>query len=196
MEILYTNAVGRIEEIDAQKGIVKFRWADFNSIDSQNRRMSPKAFNRTIKNNFKRIKHLQNHNPDRMIGKILELYTDDKGAVAVSQLSKNTAGQDMLMLYNEGIMSEHSFAFNILKSHDEDGVEVVDEARVWEVSSVTWGSNENTPTLNVNSEQLNNIKILNKLDEIALALSEKNSNSQASDTNVKETLEYIKQYKF
>ena len=192
MDTLYTNAVRKVEDFDEKKGIVKFRWADFNSVDDQNRRMGPTSMNRTIKNNFKRIRHLQNHNPNLIVGKVLELYTDKDGAVAVSQLSKNTAGHDMLTLYDEGIMTEHSFAFNILNSHDENGVEVVDEARVWEVSSVTWGSNENTPTLTLNSN--NNDLILTKLEEIARTLSEKNS-SPPTDSEVKNTINFIQNYK-
>lgn len=153
----YSNLILNAKDVDTVKGIVSFYFADFDSVDSQNRRMDKNAFNRTIKNNFKRFKHLMNHYG--AIGKPLEVGTDSKGAFMVSQLSRATVGVDALLMYQEGMITEHSFGFEILSSNQENKVEVVTELKMFEASSLdTWGSNPNTPTISVNNNSDNLVK--------------------------------------
>jgi HK97 family phage prohead protease len=149
----YSNLILNAKDIDAKKGIVSFYFADFNSVDSQHRRMDKSSFNRTINNNKQRFAHLLNHDTNLMIGKPLEVGVDSKGAFMVSQLSKNTAGRDALIMYEEGIITEHSFGFRIVDSVQDGKVEIVNELQMYEASSVTWGSNPNTPTISINSHQ-------------------------------------------
>ncbi len=154
----YSNLIKNARDIDTKKGIVSFYFADFNSVDAHGRRMDKNAFSRTIKNNFKRFAHLLNHDTNLMIGKPVEVGTDDKGAYMISQLSKNTAGKDALIMYEEGIISEHSFGFRIVDSVQDGKVEVVNELQMFEASSVTWGANELTPTISLNNNQEELIK--------------------------------------
>ena len=109
----YSNLEFNARDIDSKKGIVSFYFADFNSVDSHGRRMNKNAFNRTFNNNFKRFAHLLNHDPNIIIGKPMEVNTDEKGAYMVSQLSKSSHGRDALVQYEEGIYNEHSFGFLI-----------------------------------------------------------------------------------
>ena len=156
----YSNLILNARDIDAKKGIVSFYFADFDSVDSQGRRMDKNSLNRTIKNNSKRFAHLLNHDTNLMIGKPLEVGTDSKGAFMVSQLSKNSHGKDALIMYEEGIITEHSFGFRIVDSVTEGKVEIVNELQMFEASSVTWGSNPNTPTISLNSHQTELVKEL------------------------------------
>lgn len=194
-----SQTIRNMRDIDEGKGVVSFYFSDFGSVDSHGRKMSPTAFNRTIKNNFNRIQHLQNHDPNRIAGRILDLNTDSKGAYAVSKLSKSSTGADLKILYDEGIINEHSFAFRIINSHDENGIEIVDEAQIWEVSSVTWGANEHTPMISLNelSDMLKEDKmsqeVLEKLNEIASLLPAiKHQDSKESLDNLKH---YINNFK-
>ena len=157
----YSNLIHNARDIDNKKGIVSFYFADFNSVDAHGRRMDKNAFNRTFKNNQKRFAHLLNHDINIMIGKPLEVGTDEKGAFMVSQLSKNSHGKDALILYEEGIIKEHSFGFRIVDSIEENGVEIVNELQMFEASSVTWGANPETPTISLNS---NNEEIIKQIE--------------------------------
>jgi len=162
----YSNLILNARDVDTKKGIVSFYFADFNSVDSQGRKMDKNAFNRTIKNNSKRFAHLLNHDTNLMIGKPMEVGTDEKGAFMVSKLSKNTAGRDALIMYEEGIITEHSFGFQIVSSSQENDIEIVNELKMYEASSVTWGSNPNTPTISINSHQTELIKELQAMTAI------------------------------
>ena len=196
--LLLADAIKNMRDFDDKEGIVSFYYANYNSIDAHGRRMSKTAFNRTVKNNFNRIRHLQNHNPDVIVGKPIEFGSDENGAYVISKLAKNTAGRDLLALYNDEIVNEHSFLAEIIKSHKEGDVEVVDEARLWEVSSVTWGANQYTPTIALNAYDAMlrrgdlDESILNKLEEILNLLTPAEEHSDPDErVDYSEIINYI-----
>ncbi len=169
----HSNLILNAKDIDAKKGIVSFYFADFGSVDSHGRRMSKTAFNRTFNNNKQRFAHLLNHDPNIMIGKPIEVGSDEKGAFMVSQLSKNSAGRDALIMYEEGIITEHSFGFRIVNSVQDGKVEIVNELQMFEASSVTWGANPETPTISLNSpsnELLKEIQAMSAVNKELLEL--------------------------
>lgn len=155
----YSTLTKNARDIDSKKGIVSFYFADFNSVDSHGRRMHKNAFNRTFNNNFKRMVHLFNHDPNTIIGKPMEVGTDVKGAFMVSQLMPTEKGKETLTLYEQGVLNEHSFGFVIKQSAEDGEVEVVNELQMFEASTVTWGANENTPVISLNQYE-DRIKIL------------------------------------
>jgi len=197
----YSNLILNAKDIDDSKGIVSFYFADFNSIDSNGRKMNKNAFNRTFNNNFKRFAHLLNHNPSNILGKPLEVGSDEKGAFMVSQLSKNSFGSDALILYREGVYNEHSFGFEIIGSEMDKDIEIVNEVKMYEASTVTWGANEHTPTISLNQMEdlLRNSKlsdeILIKLDKIIAHLPVENQH-QTSQEIIKDVslVDFIKNY--
>ncbi len=196
----YSNLKLNARDIDDKLGIVSFYFADFNSNDSHGRRMSKNAFNRTFKNNFKRFAHLLNHNPNSILGKPLEVGSDSKGAFMVSKLSKNSFGSDALILYNEGIYNEHSFGFQIVKSEMDKNIEIVNELKMFEASTVTWGANEHTPTISVNQidDLLRNSKlsdeILIKLDQLIARLPAEQHQSPQEINKFDGLTDFIKNY--
>ncbi len=99
----YSNLILNARDIDNKKGVVSFYFANFEKPDRHKRLMEPNAFNRTFKNNMNRIRHYKNHNMDIVLGKVLELNSDSKGAYAVSKLSKSDEGRDILIQYEEGL---------------------------------------------------------------------------------------------
>lgn len=150
-QIHYNKAVQIMKDIDTAGGKVAFYWATFDDIDKHGRKMDESAFRRSIKNNGDKFYHLFNHNTSAIVGKILESGTDDKGAFSVSKLLNTSLGQDVLTMYTEGILNQHSFGFEIVHSIQMNSYELVKEARVHEVSSVTFAANPNTTTISVNS---------------------------------------------
>ena len=204
----YSNLLLNARDIDEKKGIVSFYFADFNSVDGHGRRMNKNAFNRTFNNNFKRFAHLLNHDPNIIIGKPLEVNKDEKGAYMVSQLSKSSYGRDALIQYKEGIYNEHSFGFIIKDSVKDGKVEVVNELQMFEASTVTWGANEATPMISLNT--LGEIKkkieaiemtvglnesIVNKLDTIMARLpGESHQTPLEVEDEIQQVMNLLKKY--
>ena len=188
--IYYAEAVLQKNSINEEKGEVTFYFARFDSPDKRNRKMDSKAFNRSFKNNIDQIYHLNNHNEEAPIGRILAFGTDDKGAWVTSKLSNSTAGRDALIRYSEGIYKHHSFGFYITNSHTDGDVEIVTEAKVVEVSTVLHPAHNGATTISLNGDN----NILRRLESIeALLSAEKHQNSHES-TDIADALKYIQEY--
>lgn len=148
-----------LKDVDTTQGIVEGYFSAFDSIDSDGDIIQKGAYAKTISERGAKgknqIKHLRNHDYDQLIGKILHLEEDNKGLFFRSQMSKSTAGRDALMLYQEGIFTEHSVGYQVLnwKTEKRDSKEytVITEMKLFEGSAVTWGANENTPTTAIKS---------------------------------------------
>jgi len=147
----YSQGIILTNDVDVKTRKVKFYWASFDGKDRNGRVMLKNAFNRTIANNVDKVYHLKNHNENTILGKVIELGKDEKGAFAVSQLSNSTDGKNAIIHYDEGIYKYHSFGFYILNSHDEGGVEMVDEAKVIEVSTVLHPAHDKATTISMNT---------------------------------------------
>lgn len=143
-----------VKDIDSKQGIVQFYFANFGSRDSDNDVILEGAYTKTIKENRDRIKHIMNHDISQPVGRIQNLYIDTIGAIAESKMSQSTQGRDALIMYSEGIISEHSQGFRTIKEqfNEMEGYNEIQEVQLWEVSSLTgWGANQNTPVIGIKS---------------------------------------------
>ena len=140
--------------------------------------------------------HLFNHDPNTIVVKPMEVGSDDKGAFMVSQLMPTEKGKELLTLYEEGVINEHSFGFIIKQSNPDGDIEVVNELQMFEASSVTWGANPNTPMISLNNLearlQLLENDIQKKLDAIMARLpaAEQHQASQKS-SQLNEVLTFL-----
>jgi len=153
----YKALENSIKDIDTGKGIVKFAFAHFSSIDSDGDIIVKGAYTKTIAEGKDRIYHYKNHDPNIAIGKPLEIYETSEHAVMVSQLSKNSSGRDALIEYQEGIIKEHSQGFYIPKGKQErkSDANYIYEVTLAEASTLTkWAANPNTPVFEVKAQQL------------------------------------------
>ena len=117
---------GQISDIDENLGIVKGYGSVFGNKDSDNDVIEKGAFRRTIKNNGSRVKYLYQHDITKPIGKMKELYEDDKGLVFVAEVPKTTFGNEVLELMKYGVIDENSVGIMpVKKDYDEDGVRVI-----------------------------------------------------------------------
>lgn len=154
---------GKIADLDTKKGLVKAYFNAFGNIDSDNDMIKRGAHAKTIKERGPggtgRIKHFKQHDSWQVPGVIKEMGEDSFGGYFVSQLAPTVLGKDTLIEYEMGIITEHSFGFEIIKSeHIEDmeigNYQLITETKIWEVSSLTaWGANANTPTVSVKSDK-------------------------------------------
>jgi HK97 family phage prohead protease len=157
MKIEYKSIVGpqAVKDIDTKGRVITVYYAAKNMVDSDKDSISDNAFTKSVQdwgpNGKNRIWHLINHNPERHVAKPFELMEDNYGLLSRVKLPNTSLGNDTLELYKEGHYSEHSIGFNTIKSENKGSYNEIQEVRLFEGSSVLWGANENTPTVNVKS---------------------------------------------
>ena len=167
-EIMFKSLSHEVKDLDEAKGIVTIYINAFNNEDSDGDISAPGSFKRTFKNNLKIIKHLLNHNGDYLLGLPIELYEDDHGAVAVSQMNmkkqivKDVFEDYRLFAANKRSL-DHSIRVRAIK-RDTDNEQIVLEWKLWEYSTLyTWGANPETPLIDIKS-----------LDELEIMMREGN----------------------
>ena len=141
-----------IKDLDIAGRMVQAYYSNYDSIDSDGDVIVKGIYNKSIKergpgSDKPRIKHLFNHWD--AAGEIKELGEDDQGGWFVSKLGRHTVGRDTLLMYEDGIITEHSHGFEIIKSTNETregkDIRVLQEGILWEASSLDkWGANMNT----------------------------------------------------
>lgn len=136
-----------VKEIDVQAGTFSGHASIFHVPDDGDPPdiMLPGAFTKTIREwgpaGANRIKILALHRSDWLpIGVPTELVEDEKGLSFVARVSKTTLGLDVLTLMRDGVLTELSIGFDIIKqeSNKSRGVRLLHEVRLWEISPVTW----------------------------------------------------------
>ena len=144
---------GQISDIDENLGIVKGYGSVFGNVDSDKDIIEKGAYARTIKNNGKRIKYLYQHDITKPIGKMRELEEDSYGLKFIAEIPKTTFGEEVLELMKYGVIDENSVGIMpVKKDFKEDGVRVISEAKLFEISAVTLASNEEAKILEVKGE--------------------------------------------
>jgi HK97 family phage prohead protease len=151
---LFKNINNQVKDLDEKKGIVTIYINSFDNEDTDGDISVRGSFKRTFKNNIDRIKHFLNHDIYKLIGVPIELYEDDWGPIAVSQLNmKKQLSKDVFedyRLYAEHDKSlEHSIRVNAIKRDSEDERKVL-EWKLWEYSTLYgWGANSETPLIDI-----------------------------------------------
>jgi len=155
MEKKFKNLDYQIKAVDENKGIVQFYASSFGErdtdADSDGDVMVKGAYAKTIKENFKRIRHLKNHSIS--VGVPTELKEDDFGLFVTSRmiLGKQVAKElyEEYKVYAElGNSMEHSVGFIPIKTDEdkESGVNYIKEVKLMDVTTMeTWGANQFTP---------------------------------------------------
>lgn len=162
----------KIEDVDTKKGLIKAYFNAFGNVDYDRDMIQLGAHKKTIKERgpggTKQIKHFKQHDSWQVPGVLVEMGEDSFGGYFVSKLAPTTLGKDTLIEYEAGIITEHSFGFEIIKSEmiedlSQGNYQLITETKIWEVSSLTaWGANPNTPTVSVK----NNIQLFEQMEKI------------------------------
>lgn len=142
------NTSTEIRGVDVDKRIVEGYYSVFDFKDSDGDVMMKGCYEKTIKENGpygkNRIMHLYQHDPLQVLGKPMELIEDGKGLYFRTMIADTNLGTDVLKLYKQGVLTEHSVGINFVKREydNEKDCYMVKEAKMWEGSTVTWGANE------------------------------------------------------
>jgi HK97 family phage prohead protease len=153
--ISFKNYDASIKDLDVATGIVTGYFSQFNSIDLDGDVIMPGAFTKTIAergpDSLKpEIAYLWQHDTYKPLGKLMVLREDNFGLYFEAKMSDTTYGQDALKLYRDGVITQHSIGYQVIKSVEttmemEEEVEQIYEVKLWEGSAVTFGANPNTP---------------------------------------------------
>ncbi len=153
-----------IQDVDQKQGIVSVYWSSFNFKDDNQPYgdiVRPGAFRKTIveggpDSNRRRIKFLFQHNTSQMLGIPSELKEDNFGLFCRCKISQTSLGKDVLILYNDGVITEHSIGYDIVqKAFDASlAARLLLELKLFEGSAVCFGMNEHTPTVSVKDSPL------------------------------------------
>lgn len=126
--------------VESKDRVVEGYFSIYGNVDSDGDMIMPGAFTKSLKENGSRIKHLWQHDPRHPLAR--PIITDDqKGLRFRSTISDTSLGRDVIKLYQDGVIDEHSIGFNTIKAQQKDGYNEMTQLRLWEGSSVTWGAN-------------------------------------------------------
>lgn len=137
-----------LKDLDEVKGIVVAYANVYNNTDSDGDISAPGSFDKTVSENFKRIRVLKDHNPTLMIGVPLEINTKDAyGLLTKTQFNmKKDLGRDMFtdvqLMFDNGLSAELSIGHKAVK-RDLKNKSIIQEYFLGEYSFLSnWASNK------------------------------------------------------
>lgn len=145
-----------ITDLDGS-GIVTVAANAFNNIDSDRDISMPGSFDKTIRDNFSRVKWFLNHDRTQLLGVPLEAtptsqYLQVRGQLNMKKQIGRDTFEDYKLYAENGLTLEHSIGVDPIKYIEdrENDVRKVTEWKWWEYSTLTsWGANERTPMLEI-----------------------------------------------
>lgn len=151
----YGAPCSEIKDLNLKDRIVQAYYFNSQSIDSDGDRIMNDAYDKSItergpKSSLPRIKHLFNHWEGT--GVIQELGKDEKGGWFISKLGRHSVGRDTMLMYEDGLITEHSHGFETVNAGTEmvgnQEIRIIKEGILWEVTSLDkWGANMFTPVM-------------------------------------------------
>ena len=137
-----------LKDFDEKLGVVKAYANAYDFKDSDGDISVKGSFNKTVKDNFKRIRVLKDHIPTVSIGIPLEFDTSDNyGLLTTTKFNlKKEVSRDMFtdiqLLKEHGLNAELSIGYEIVK-RDEKNRARITEYKLWEYSFLSsWAANE------------------------------------------------------
>lgn len=155
MDFIYKTApLGELSDYDEKNGIVKGYGSYFGNKDADNDVISKGAYQKTIKENGYRVKYLYQHNMMQPIGKMEELYEDEKGLVFVASIPKTTLGKDVIELMKSGVITENSVGILPIQKEDKGDYRELKEVKLFEISAVTLAANDMAKIMDVKGSKM------------------------------------------
>jgi HK97 family phage prohead protease len=114
----------------------------FNNIDSYGDVIQKGAFTKTLQDNKNRIKILWQHNTSEPIGLPTKMIEDENGLFVEGKISMTETGKKAMTLMRDGVITEMSIGYDVIKDDFKDNKRILKELRLWEFSPVTFGAND------------------------------------------------------
>lgn len=172
-----------VKDLDDSKGIVVAYANAYDYKDSDGDISAKGSFDKTVNENYKRIRVLKDHNPRVSLGVPLNIYTKDNFGLLTTtkfNLSKEVSRDmfsDIKLMTENGLNAELSIGYNVL-NRDAKNKSIITEYKLMEYSFLTsWGANQLSTVQDVKSI---------KGHYGILELIEKSYNLDYSDTRLKQ----------
>ena len=164
--IFKTAPIGELKDYDDKKMIIQGYGSYFDNKDADGDVIKKGAYKKTIEENGSRVKYLYQHKMDKPIGKMEELYEDDKGLVFQAKIADTQLGRDVYTLMKEGIINENSVGIMPIQKENKEGYREISEVKLYEISAVTLASNEEAKILDVKSNMMILDETLKRYDQL------------------------------
>ena len=172
-----------IKGLDEKEGVIEAYANAYDFKDSDGDISAKGSFNKTVGDNFKRIRVLKDHNPTISLGVPIKLDASDPyGLLTVTQFNlKKEVSRDMFtdiqLMKDNGLNAELSIGYEVI-ARDEKNKSIIKEYKLYEYSFLTsWAANE--------LATVNSIKSIESYYGI-LSIIEKSYNLNYSDTRLKQ----------
>lgn len=137
-----------LKDLDEKSGVVRAYANAYNYKDSDGDISGYGSFEKTVNENFKRIRVLKDHIKTIAIGVPLEIDTQDTyGLLTTTQFNmKKEAAKDMFydvqLMHDNGLNAELSIGYNVI-NRDQKNKSIITEYKLMEYSFLSsWGANE------------------------------------------------------
>ena len=137
-----------LKELDETKGVVTAYANTYNFKDSDGDISAPGSFDKTVTDNFKRIRVLKDHDKKQMIGVPLSINTKDSyGLLTTTQFNMaKPLGKDMFtdvkLMYDNDLSAELSIGYAVMQ-RDQKDKSIIKEYKLMEYSFLSsWGANQ------------------------------------------------------
>jgi len=178
----YKIATFELKDMDVPKREVAFYFNAFNKLDSDRDRIMPGSSKKSVLESFARVKHLYNHY--NTVGKPISVEEDAFGTFMVSKIGRDSDSQNVLLKYEDGLITEHSFGFETIKGdRNQEGGQNIFELKLWEASSLDkWGAQSMTPVISLKSMEQSNVQEwINRLQKLTKAIRHGYTDEQISE---------------
>lgn len=146
--IEFKDFTGEVKDIDSKGRVVTGYLSSFGNLDSDKDIIVKGAFSKSIMERFDKLFFLNQHNWSEPLSRFKVLKEDDNGLYFESEpIPDTTHGNNVIKLYEAGVLREHSIGFNTVKAEYDSETEIrhIKEVKLYEGSVVTLGANSNTP---------------------------------------------------
>lgn len=148
----------KAESIDTERGVFK-GFASTSDLDQGGDIIVKGAFARTLAERKGRVKVLWQHDMDKPIGKPVLLEEREGGLYIEAQLSMTTLGKDAAILLQDGVIDSMSIGYTVRdKDYDQDGIRIIKDLDLFEVSLVSFPMNEKAVITSVKSLEVKEIE--------------------------------------
>lgn len=141
------------------------------------------------------IQFLYQHRSDEPIAKLTTLEEDDYGLYFEAEIIKTQKGDELIEMINAGVLRQLSYGFSYVwdktEYDEEEDAYILREIKLYEISIVTWSSDENAQLRSLDFETYQKIGLIKDIDldsiRNLILLSKQKENENIKDKSDKDS---------
>jgi HK97 family phage prohead protease len=183
---------------DMKQGIVSGYFAVFGNKDLDGDVIEPGAFTKTIMERGPQgkqlIKYLLDHDKNKVVAKMNNLYEDNKGLRYEAKIGTHAAGQDFQKMIESELINQHSFGFRTIKEEFDQEAKMnrIREVMMYEGSAVQFlGANPETTFIDLKNEE-DAFQYLTRLEKFVKTSDATDGTLEKLENQLKSLLQFLK----